>query len=159
MAGVRIYHPTVRSETLALNHDGGPNRGKDHRGLLNSNRKAKTYTIDVDSNGFALVSPAVWTRIQQAQAGGAVQAGLEFTYDSDVPDPPAINFESPGPGQELWVPNTKLLDANGLHDVTGERLQNLKDVAQGLAPKGVTVKIAVRKGAPGAGNNGGRLRP
>jgi len=145
--GVRINHPTIRSETIALHHD-PTTVGKDHRGELNRNRRAKTYYINVDSNGDALVSHTVWIRIQEAQSRSNVAAGQHFTLQNTVSEPPPITFGTPGPGQEMFVPKTTLLDAFGDRDVTDERHAEVKKIAQGLAPKGTIARVTVREQVP-----------
>ena len=74
--------------------------------------------------------------------------GSIFTLQNTVSEPPPITFGTPGPGQEMFVPKTTLLDAFGDRDVTDERHAEVKKIAQGLAPKGTIARVTVREQVP-----------
>lgn len=137
--GLRIHHPTLSSITVALHHDGV---------LPDRVRKPKTYYINVDSDGFGMVTAITWERIQQAQSVGNIPMGSRFTLDSTILTPPPISMGMPGTGDALFVPQTIAIDAQGEHDVSDKRREALEKIAQGFAPPGTRANVSVRDQVP-----------
>lgn len=66
MAGIRIYHPVLRSHILRVPHPGDERTG----------RRPKDYFIQLDAEGNCIVSETVWMRLEEARLSGFSQHGL-----------------------------------------------------------------------------------
>lgn len=73
--GIRLHHPTRRSEVLLIPHPGDPHAG----------RQPKTYRIELDSQGDIIVSETIWQRLEEARSKGWPH---ELVIANPVAEPP-----------------------------------------------------------------------
>lgn len=113
MSGLRIHHPELRNCQLVIFHPGTPATA------TTRGRGAKNYHIDIDNDGYAIVSETVWMRLQEAFKGGAHHS---FTLINEVADPPTLHI--------------------GWGETEEKRIyQQINDVAREFAPDGVVPRI------------------
>ena len=100
MAGIRLYHPTARSGMFTFEHNNRPYRFPLVCILCQTTHNVKTYHVQVDHDGFAIVSHEVWQMMKDHNTSG-------FGVANEVASPPAqrIDFQQPMP--------TPLGDLNG----------------------------------------------
>lgn len=88
MAGVRLYHPTLRGGVYLVKHF------RRYQvplvcSICREIHTQKTYHLNLDNSGFTIVSPTVLSRLQEVG-----MAGLEIM--NEVEKPPAITLNIPG---------------------------------------------------------------
>ncbi len=130
MPGNRIFHPTARNERIQLDHKGGLEDGRI--------RAPKAYVINVDADGFSIVSDVVWERIQQAQAQNTVHADHRFMLTNVVASPPKLAIGQGGSGDGIMVPRTRRLNPDGsFDDVTQEWVDRVDPVKSARVQQGI----------------------
>ena len=88
MAGIRVRHPTARSGLFLVKHY------RKYKVPLVCNRCheihiQKTYHLDLDDTGCAIVSPVVLERLKEVGLAG-------FQILNEVKSPPPITLNIPG---------------------------------------------------------------
>jgi len=83
VAGVRISHPTERSATYTLIDGSRPYQEPLSCVRCGRIHPFKTYHLDLDGEGFTIVSPEVWARLGRI-------AGNPFTLANEVAKPPPL---------------------------------------------------------------------
>jgi len=81
-AGLRITHPTERGVTYLLVDGNRPYRFAVNCVRCLRPHEMKTYHIDLDGQGAAIVSKEVWARLKRIP-------GQPFALDGEVAKPPA----------------------------------------------------------------------
>lgn len=81
MAGIRLFHPTARSGVFTFAHNNRPYPVPLVCMLCGTSHKVKTYHINVDHDGFAIVSAEVWEMMRKHNTSG-------FSVANEVAKPP-----------------------------------------------------------------------
>lgn len=81
MAGIRLYHPTARSGVFTFAHKNRPYPVPVVCLPCASSHAVKTYHINVDHDGFAIVSAEVWEMMKKYNTAG-------FSMANEVGKPP-----------------------------------------------------------------------
>lgn len=81
MAGIRLHHPTARSGVFTFTHKNRPYRVPLVCIPCGASHAAKTYHINVDHDGFAIVSHEVWEMMKRYDTAG-------FSMANEVDNPP-----------------------------------------------------------------------
>lgn len=104
MSGIRIWHPTARAGQFTFAHNNRPYRLwnrvlKRHENYAlacpacGKLHQVKTYHINVDDSGFAIVSPVVWNFMREYGS-----SGFEIANEVQSPPPMVIRVgEAPSP--------------------------------------------------------------
>lgn len=101
-SGIRLYHPKARSGSFTFEHNKRPYRKfndvlKRHEATphfcpaCQKFHTVKTYHINVDAGGFAIVSTEVWEMMKRYGMAG-------FTVANEVVAPPAQTLSVGGNG-------------------------------------------------------------
>lgn len=83
MASIRLYHPTARSGMFTFAHNKRPYRFPLLCGTCGKAHLVKTYHVQVDADGFAIVSGEVWEQMKRHNTAG-------FQVSNEVTNPPAL---------------------------------------------------------------------
>lgn len=123
MPGLRLRHPTARSTKLIIPHPGG--------GEIN--RLPKDYHINVDNEGYAIVSETVYKGLQECSGFGFDH---QLTFVNEVSKPPTqgLGLAPPAPND---IPNVQRVGST--RKSTPSSIENMK--RSGIIPKGVTARI------------------
>jgi len=81
MAGIRLYHPTARSAVATFEHRKRPYPLPMICFTCKQAHAVKTYHVAVDHDGFAIVSPQVWSMMRRHNTAG-------FQMANEVASPP-----------------------------------------------------------------------
>ena len=82
--GVRIVHTSARSSVVVYPDLSRPYPVPLGCPTCQTIHQAKSYHVNVNADGAAIVSPGVFAGLQRARAFG----GTDFRVDAAVPDPP-----------------------------------------------------------------------
>ena len=74
MAGIRLYHPTARSGVFTFSHKNRPYPVPLVCLACQTTHKVKTYHINVDHDGFAIVCHEVWQMMKKHNDAGFTMA-------------------------------------------------------------------------------------
>lgn len=86
MPGVRVHHATEINCVFTLVDGKRPYSQALECGQCHQIHEFKTYHINVDAEGFAIVSPEVWEKLQRIPA-------QPFTLMNEVAKPPPIKLQ------------------------------------------------------------------
>lgn len=81
MAGIRIFHPSARSGVFTFAHQNRPYPVPLVCMICGTSHLVKTYHINVDNDGFAIVSHEVWNMMKEHNTAG-------FQMANEVGKPP-----------------------------------------------------------------------
>jgi hypothetical protein len=82
MAGIRIKHRSVINRVLTIVDGSRPYSAVFECSLCHRSHEFKTYHIDLDGEGAAIVSPEVWSYVQRIPEHG-------FELTNEVQKPPS----------------------------------------------------------------------
>lgn len=89
-AGIRLYHPTARSGVFTFSHPNRPYPVPLVCLPCQTTHAVKTYHINVDHDGFAIVSKEIWKMMKDHNTAG-------FSMANEVSNPPTqgVRFSAP----------------------------------------------------------------
>ena len=101
MSGIRLHHPSLRSCTYTLIHEGRPMHTPVSCGVCGMRHHHKTYHLGLDAIGDVVVSETVYERIKEA--------GLdELKVMTEVKKPDPMRVDMNGSTQrKLVVPRER----------------------------------------------------
>lgn len=106
MPGIRIHHRSFVSKVLTMVDQRRPYSTPFECPMCHLTHVFKTYHISLDSDGFAIVSPVVWEKLQQLRDHGFEQMNV-------VEKPPTITVAVGFAGQ------ASIIDQTGKEIVSG----------------------------------------
>ena len=101
MPGVRLHHPSLRSCTYTLIHEGRPMHAPVACGVCGMTHYHKTYHLGLDAIGDVVVSETVYERVKEAGLDE-----LKVLDEVRRPDPLRVDLNTAGQ-RELVIPRER----------------------------------------------------